>query len=151
MCRVVDASRFSEPLLTCNCSHSHTWHRSALILLPRVVSYGLVARWIVTGGTHTGWHLMTRNCRHCMYMWQELKLGCVRSWVPRITEESTRKPQKKKMAIKCRAFATKVHTYNVKPCRIQKTKRIGLHMGPNNLRYVTRHFLVFPYVAMSLL
>ncbi len=27
---------------------------------------------------------------------------------------------------------------------------IGLHMGPNNLCYVARHFLFFPCVAMSL-
>ena len=26
----------------------------------------------------------------------------------------------------------------------------GIHMGSNNLCYVTRHFLFFPYVAMSL-
>ncbi len=26
---------------------------------------------------------------------------------------------------------------------------IGLHMGPNNLWYVARHFLFFPCVAMS--
>ncbi len=29
--------------------------------------------------------------------------------------------------------------------------KVGLHMGPNNLCYVTRHFLFFPYVPMSLL
>ena len=28
--------------------------------------------------------------------------------------------------------------------------KIGLHMGPNNLCYVARHFLFFPYVTMSL-
>ncbi len=27
---------------------------------------------------------------------------------------------------------------------------LGLHKGPNNLCYVTRHFLFFPYVTMSL-
>ncbi len=27
---------------------------------------------------------------------------------------------------------------------------LGLHMGPNNLCYVTHHLLFFPYVAMSL-
>ena len=27
---------------------------------------------------------------------------------------------------------------------------VGLYMGPNNLCYVTHHFLFIPYVAMSL-
>ncbi len=34
--------------------------------------------------------------------------------------------------------------------RVAYTGNIGLHMGPNNVCYVTRHFLVFPYVPMSL-
>ena len=33
-------------------------------------------------------------------------------------------------------------------CRV--VTKSALYMGPNNLCYVARHFLFFPYVAMSL-
>ncbi len=59
----------------------------------------------------------------------------------------------------CRAVAV---LYGAKPkvhiqhmvylgiCQYNAFVQIGLHMGPNNLCYVTRHFLFYPYVPMSL-